>query len=270
MPDAALYGPQFPICQHRAQEQEQTDIPTHHGKRVFQDDVCTAEEVATTYLAKHYFATMNNNIFCIFPKGAVDLWVPGRAKTDDETMVFYALVAVASISAGQAYAEAGRRSPEKATKRCVARIGCFNLAIVHARLLLGLNHLARDDQDIAWDHCGLAINGASFLRYHLEEACVGTPGAENSAATYGMGHIQLAECRRRTFWSLFLFDRCNRFYGESPRAIDRANVHLLYHAKMTRKSEAYHLRPLFSTRRISIPSPRPCTMLQSHPGLGCF
>lgn len=143
----------------------------------------------------------------------------------NNNMVLYAMLALGSIFAGQAYAGAGKRFSELAAQGVASTLGRFSLGVAKTRLLLGLYKFAKGDEGAAWDYYGLAISTISALRYNDEETCVTGRDQHNQILEYGLTIQQLVECRRRTFWAVFLMDRYNGLRG-GLCIVTYADVHL--------------------------------------------
>lgn len=190
-------------------------------------DSGTTHASRSAHLLDSFFGTVNKSIHCIFPQKSFMTWLKSsEEKSPDEFMTVNATVAMASVFADQGYAETGRIYAEKAMKGFVSTVGRFGLPVLHTRLLLSLYSLAQGDVDAAWDFCGLAIRATIWMRHNHEVSSSDLSDQKRPSVIYGMEKAQLEECRRRTFWTLFLMDRCSEFNGQVPCEIDATDVSL--------------------------------------------
>jgi hypothetical protein len=196
------------------QEQGPAVALKDHKLLVSRNKVHATDPLTTIRLLDLYFSTVNNSIYCIFPRNSFMRWLTTSSeKSSDNRMVLYAMLALGSIFAGQAYAGAGKGFSELAVQGVASTLGRFSLGVAQTRLLLGLYKFAEGNEGAAWDYYGLAIRTISALRYNDEETCVTGRDQQNQILDYGLTIEQLVECRRRTFWAVFLMDRCNGFRG---------------------------------------------------------
>jgi len=82
--------------------------------------------------------------------------------------------------------------------------GKFSLQLVQSRTLLALCYFTHGDFSKAWDYCGEAARAGLGLGLNREEAI--TNVEDDQAHEYGLNNLGLVECRRRTFWSVYLID----------------------------------------------------------------
>jgi hypothetical protein len=82
--------------------------------------------------------------------------------------------------------------------------GKFSLQLVQSRLLVALLFFALGDTKIAWDYCGSALRAACALKFNTEAGI--NDLTEDQIPEYGLSKEALAECQRRTFWSVYIMD----------------------------------------------------------------
>ncbi|KAK4565814.1 hypothetical protein LTR86_003663 [Recurvomyces mirabilis] len=173
------------------------------------EDPYNVDSALTMHVLDLYFTHINNAAYTFYSKPQFMAWVASeKDKCQLERMALYSILAVGSLFAGDQYSGFGKCCAEIAKGAVAQKIGTFNLAVVHARLLLSLYHAARGSDGMAWDYAGSAIRTclSSTLGYQTEEACL-YRDQDQHRIEFGLAPNQLAECRRRTFWSCFLLDR---------------------------------------------------------------
>jgi hypothetical protein len=208
------------------QEQGLTVAVMGHQLLKSSDDPYEADPVTTIHLLNLYFSTVNNDIYCIFPRNTFMRWLTtSREKSIDTKMVLYAMLALGSLFAGQEYAGVGKRFSELAIEGSWSLLGRFSLGVAQTRLLLGLYSFATGNESAAWDYCGFAVRAIIAMRYNDEGAWVIRRDQRDHILEYGLTRQQLVECRRRTFWVGYLMDRYNGCRG-GVCIISSADVHL--------------------------------------------
>jgi Fungal specific transcription factor domain len=153
-----------------------------------------------------YFAHINHATFSMLPKGPFLRWVREcRNKTLDDKMILYTLMAIGcrfstrkeSISDGEILLQIARYSEQSS-------FGRFTLQLVQARLMMSLLIFSLGDSSGAWDYCGAALRAVYGLHYNSEDGV--TDQARLDYCEYGLHGTVLAECKRRTFWSVYIMD----------------------------------------------------------------
>ncbi|EME81759.1 uncharacterized protein MYCFIDRAFT_116092, partial [Pseudocercospora fijiensis CIRAD86] len=173
------------------------------------EDPYSVDPQLTLQLLEHFFQDVNDATYNMFPRHHFMHWVRTcPQKCQNERLVLYAMLAMASIFADDAYSAFGRQCANITAEALHSRHGRFSMPVVQARLLLGLYHFARGANDLTWDYIGAGMNASNFLRYHTEQGCVDDePQIERARNEFAFSKEQLIECKRRTFWSGFLMDK---------------------------------------------------------------
>lgn len=177
----------------------------------WEEDPYAVDSEATLHLVDLYFTHVNSATYCLWPRRSFRRWVEeSAAKCQLERMVLYAMLAMGSIFADNSFAGFGKTCGAIASEALATRTGRFNLAIVHTRLILALYTFAKGHYGAAWDHSGLALRASTstYLRLNTNGGCEDSAESQSHAnVEYWLNLPQLAECKRRTFWSCFLMDR---------------------------------------------------------------
>lgn len=200
------------------------------------DDPYTADPELTIQLLDFYFTHINEATYSLFPRNHFLYWAKSRPKASrQERLVLYAILAVGAIFADDHGSEMGKQYVQIATNAVDHGVGKPNMCTVQARFLLALYHLAIGDDDAAWDFVGRAVRESTSAQLRLNTEGDYEDDAESDdhhALDFGFTRRQQAECRRRTFWSIFMLDR---FQDGLLCAIDPRDVFL----RLPCSSEAY-------------------------------
>ena len=205
-------------------------VPATQFDMTWEVDPFRLDPGTTMRLLDFFFAHVNDVTYGMLPRKAFLHWVSTNAqKTANERMALYAFLAIGSIFAEPAYTPFGERCAEIAAAATLEQLGRFGVSLVQTRLMLGLYNFAKGVEGAAWDYCGLALRAISAMRYNEEEGCVepeDKPGQELRYREYGFSKEQIAECKRRAFWSGFLMDRYNGFCGGMLCIVNPADIYL--------------------------------------------
>ncbi|KAF7189287.1 putative transcriptional regulatory protein [Pseudocercospora fuligena] len=185
-------------------------MPRNESKGLsWEEDPYSVDPQLTLRLLEHFFEDVNDATYNMFPRHHFIHWVRTCSqKCQNERLVLYAMLAMASIFADDAYSAFGKQCANITAEALQSKHGRFSMPVVQARLLLGLYHFARGANDLTWDYIGAGMNAANFLRYHTEQGCVDDESQiERARNEFAFTKEQLIECKRRTFWSGFLMDR---------------------------------------------------------------
>ena len=204
--------------------------PPENSRKVLAwgEDPYVVNPEITLRLLDLYFAHINNGTYCMFPRRAFLRWVQNcRVKCQNELMLLYAVLAMASVFADDSLSSFGKRCATIATDAVASKHGRFSLLMAQTRILLSLYNFAKGSEGAAWDFCGSALRALSALRFGKEDGCLDFSDVpEDARRELSLTKVQLAECRRRTFWAGFLMDRYNGFCGSTLCFIQPADVYL--------------------------------------------
>jgi hypothetical protein len=169
-------------------------------------------DVTEHYLG-HYFTNVNTASYCMYPRDRFMEWVRrDREKTQAEKMLLYAMLAHGSVFSSKA---AKTRTTDRKFFENIAReamgisVGAFSLPMVQTRLILAMLHHALGNGFRAWDYCGMAIRAACGMKLNVEKGlqCI----TADERPDFSFDRATLIECRRRTFWSVYIMDRFSGF-----------------------------------------------------------
>ena len=197
----------------------------------WEHDPYAVEPETTLHLLDLYFAHVNGATYGMFPRRTFLEWV--RTSTDkcqNERMTLYAMLAMGSVFAVDHLSGFGRRCAQIATDAVAAQVGRFNICAVQTRILAALYHYMKGSYSVAWDYAGGALRAAMGvdLRLNIDHDLDSDRVKKEelyrrSRVEFCLSPEQLAECRRRTFWSCMLIDR----FGHGPNcSIDLEDVSL--------------------------------------------
>ncbi|KAF3009452.1 hypothetical protein E8E13_001605 [Curvularia kusanoi] len=168
----------------------------------------------TSHILDMYFQHAGRATYGMFPRNAFMSWAQsGRRKSQDDRMILYSVLAMGSLFSPDTENRAlGKRFAAVATYAAEKRFGKFSLQLCQSRLLLALYHFAQGKAQPAWDFCGGGLRVLSALNLNTEEG-IKVLADEALETGYGFDRRTFEECCRRTFWSGFLMDRYNGFFG---------------------------------------------------------
>lgn len=171
------------------------------------DDPYAVDSELTLHLLNIYFAHINNATYCLYPRGHFMHWVKNYPnKCQNERMVLYAMLAMASIFADESLLGFGKQCARVAGDAVWSQVGKYNISIAQTKILLALYNFAKGNIGMAWDHN--AIRTVTYMRLNTEDGCLDDKASlAQSRVEFGFSREQLAECKRRTLWSAFLMER---------------------------------------------------------------
>ena len=169
------------------------------------------DERMTEYYLDQYFTKVNYSTYGMFPKGLFMKWVQQcRQKTSWDKMLLYAMLANGTIFAITPERHADGKTFSSIAHRIIAEsAGVFNLQVVQTRLILALYDFSQGKASEAWDFMGAAVRAACGMKLNVEEGILNVK--DHQILDYGLDKATLIECRRRTFWSVYIMDRFNGF-----------------------------------------------------------
>ena len=175
----------------------------------WEDDPYEIDPGITLRLLNLYFAHVNNAVYCIFPRGHFLNWVKAcSGKYQNERMLLYAMLAMASIFAEDELSGIGKECARIAEDALLNKVGRPHHTVAQTRMLVALYHHAKGAIELAWENSGSAIRTITYLRLNTEDGCWDDSEVTTQARfEFGFSRDQLAECKRRTFWAGFTMDR---------------------------------------------------------------
>lgn len=158
------------------------------------------------HLMNLYFDHVNSAFYQIFPRTPFFDWLQTyKHKSEDDLMLIYVMLTAAS--------NFSKRSDRKTFSKELTRISSYALdhrrnhytiQLVQSRLIYAL-HLSASNKTVeSWDLEGAAIRAAIGLRLNLERSADDV--RQNTLTEFALGRDGYLECRRRTFWAVYLAD----------------------------------------------------------------
>jgi hypothetical protein len=242
-------------------------------------DPYIVESGKTIDLLKSFLVNVNDSTYVLYPHEYFVYWVKTSSdKRPDERLVLYAILALGSIFIqdtaagaarpiadvmGEALRSMGRSCAHIVGEALRNRSGSSSLPVAQTRLLLALYWHAQDDQPVAFEHLGMAVNILSNLHLNTESGCsTADPGEQHE---FGFSKDQIAECRRRTMWAAFLMER---FLGTPSYRIDVRDMLIrlpgdqgAYEQTRHQLSNAPFLHASCSSERPIVPTDSPAASL---------
>ena len=212
------------LIKTRAHSQVAVETPSMSSVRSWDDDLPTPDYLGfdwrkdpysidrqtTDHYIELYFTHINGVAYPIFPRESFLHWLRNeKRKSPDDLMLVYSVLAVGSIFSSKAGRDDERSQLARTAQHAMEkRRGRYTLQLAQSRILLSLYYLSTGDSEKAWDYCGLASRAAAGLKLNVEKNVPDMNGYDTQ--TYGLSQHGLAECRRRTFWSLYLIEVSGR------------------------------------------------------------
>lgn len=187
----------------------------------WQTDPYELDSDLTLYYITEFFSHIDRTVSCILALRPFMRWVKTcTAKSLADKMLLYAILAMGS---------ALTRRPERnnhhtlfldIVNEAVLKSGdSFSLQLVQTRLILALLAFSQGQYNRAWVYCGCAMRTAFGLKLNTEEG-IRTIG-DDDEMTFGFDQATLIECRRRTFWSVYIIDCFNGCFSTPVIPVDR-------------------------------------------------
>ena len=180
----------------------------------------------TTYYTSKFFNHVDNATTFFLPRKAFLRWVKDSTnKLGADTMLIYAIMAMGTVFTQRPECKRHQDIFIDIVNNAVLRSGdIFSLQLVQTKLILALLAFSQGQHNRAWDLCGSAMRISLNLRYHTEAGVAAIEGTQDLA--FGLDHATLIECRRRTFWSVFVMDCFNGCCSSFVVTFDRSDCHL--------------------------------------------
>ena len=170
-------------------------------------DPYDVDPTATLYLVGLYFYHRASGPYMFLPEAQFLDWIRNcTTKNEDDRMALYAFMALGAMFSEAPHLKAAADHLGRiATQAESDRSGSHTLQLAHTRTTLLLYYFSRSDWGKAYEYTGSAIMACKALRYHEEDS---VRQIDENATTheYGLSSIQLIECRRRTFWVIYMVD----------------------------------------------------------------
>ncbi|KAK4219250.1 hypothetical protein QBC37DRAFT_273346 [Rhypophila decipiens] len=190
----------------------QPELPRIHEDalcRAWQTDPYVSDPQSVLSTISSYFVHTDAASLRFLPERAFKAWVQNSAhrKSPEDQMLVYSILALGILLSGgpktiaHEYSQVARYATEHAAN---------SIQLVQSRVALCLYYLAIARPSDANDMCSAAISTAICLQLNLELDRSQDAGLTNFP--YGLTRAGYAECRRRTFWSLFILERLNGLF----------------------------------------------------------
>lgn len=171
-------------------------------------DPYVAAPALTLKLLDYYFAYVNSSIFGMFPRSHFLHWLKRTPpKSGDEHMVLYAMLAAASIFIDDSWSHLGKQCAHIAADAIVRGQGSFTVVNAQTKILLGIYHASKGPAGSARMYYDSAIAEILSMQLNTEDECTSSRRLDEASSNFDMSIAQIAEVKRRTFWSAFLYDR---------------------------------------------------------------
>ena len=158
------------------------------------------------HLVDLFFIHINNAVYRLFPRTPFLHWLRSvKGKSQDDLMLIYSMLTLASNFSPRADRKSFSKDFNRISRYAVEQCsGKYTIQLAQSRLLLGLYYFSNNKSVEGWDFSGSAIRTSSGLMLNLEEPGQDVP--DQPITGYGLDREAFGECRRRTFWAMYLMD----------------------------------------------------------------
>ena len=180
----------------------------------------------TSYLLGKYFAHIECATDSTIPRKPFIYWVVNSAsKSSADIMLLYAMLAMGALFTRRHDLENHYKIFTDVVQEAVLENGdSFSLQLIHTRLILALIAFSQGQYNRAFEHSGSAMIIACCLNYNTEEGVCAITTPDELA--FGFDRAVMIECRRRTFWTIYIMECFNICCSASVRAVYRSDCHL--------------------------------------------
>ena len=168
----------------------------------WQTDPYDIDPALVLHIMDLFFEHVNSASLYIFPRIPFMRWLQDcKNKTQDDLMLVHTILMIGSSFSN--------RPDRKFFARDFGRISRYamdnrrdtsTIQLVQSRLLFSLHSMASNRTIDAWEVCGAAIRAAIGLGLNVERPI------KEDELRYGLITPGFAECKRRTFWAVYLLD----------------------------------------------------------------
>lgn len=180
----------------------------------------------TSYLLAKYFTHIECATDCTIPRKPFTYWVVNSAnKSSADIMLLYAMLAMGALFSRRGDLENHYKVFINVVQEAVLENGDrFSLQLIHTKLILALMAFSQGQYNRAYEHSGSASIAACGLKYNMEEGVCAITTPDELA--FSFDRAVTIECRRRTFWTVYIMECFNMCCSTSVRAVYRSDCHL--------------------------------------------
>jgi hypothetical protein len=187
--------------------------------------IMTERELVMELMRLYFIHMGTSGAYAMVPENIFMLWLTDAwiQKSPDDLMLIYTMLAMATVfSPNPDHKERGKLFA------AVGRFACdqrhYSLQLIQSRLILSLYYYAIDNQTDCWDFAGSALRAATGMRLNCEAQNI--EDIDVDELPFKLSRTGFAECRRRTFWACFIFDRFSGFCQGVPSALNPRDIFL--------------------------------------------
>ena len=186
-------------------------------------DPYTLDPTGTLRLVETYFNWVDSTSIALYPRKTFTNWIQYTPqKSVEELSTLYAMLALAAAFSGESTLEF-RSSCVSAIEDAQTILGT-HLCSSHICVLLSLYGILTEDDQLAWQSIEASLEIVTALGYRNEEVCIQKEGNAGSREVFGFTSAQLAECKRRTFWTAFIIDRVESWVVDAVHTVDVSDI----------------------------------------------
>lgn len=185
----------------------------------------TEKDLVIELMRLYFIHIGTSGAYATIPETAFMAWLTNQRlhKSPDDIMIICAMLAMGTVfSHSPKHKERGKAFAATARAACDQRR--YSLQLVQSRLILSLYYHANGSQTDCWEFAGAALRAATGMRLNLE--IDKNEEIDPDELPYQLTQAGYAECRRRTFWACYIFDRFSGFCNGVPSVLSAEDVFL--------------------------------------------
>ncbi len=200
--------------------------PTIMSNFSWHADPAAVESGLILYYVGKYFSYVDGATYCTLPRKIFTRWVQEcENKSVADAMLLYAMVAMGTVFSRRPDSDTHRvLFTQLAEEAAIKTADRFSLQLLQTRRILALLAFSQGQYDRAWDLYGSAVRTAFGLKYNTEAGVRASRG--KGPLAFGLDYDTLVECKRRTFWSVYIMDCFNGCCSTTVAAVPRSHCHI--------------------------------------------
>ncbi|KAL4790300.1 hypothetical protein BDV19DRAFT_402229 [Aspergillus venezuelensis] len=210
---------------------------------------------STIHFIESYLTYVNDRLYYMFPRKRFLLWLKScHTKSVDDHMLLYSMMTMGAIFSDRPDRMTAMKRYSRIARYAIERSqNTLTLQLAQTRIILSLWYYAVGALVKSWDAAGAAVRTVCGLRYNVEMG--GVIVEQSQPCEYGLHPQALIECRRRTFWTVFLMDRLSCLYAPSTTFISSQTAFLRLPCREDiYEAQEYTTVPFFQSFLNQVPS----------------
>ncbi|KAL4952798.1 hypothetical protein BDW69DRAFT_200541 [Aspergillus filifer] len=207
------------------------------------------------HFTEAYLTYVNDRLCYMFPRRRFLLWLKScHTKSLDDHMLLYSMMTLGAIFSDRPDRMTAMKRYSRIARYAIERSqNTLTLQLAQTRIILSFWYYAVGALVKSWDAAGAAVRTVCGLRYNVEMG--GVIVEQSQPCEYGLHPQASIECRRRTFWTVFLMDRLSCLYAPSTAFISSQTALLRLPCREDiYEAQEYTTVPFFQSFLSQVPS----------------